>query len=376
MNKNINRNSNKNKNTKKNRTTKNKKSTHQNKQKGGDKLSLRELNTNSSRDVKKASKIKFGILPKIGANTIKGKFCSPSREGNFSCFSRKSLRNIAKKWNEKNKTQKIKLTKNVKKLWNRIDEKLKSHCRDEKCWSDKVQDHKSKENFRPDIPKEWLSKPHEWLSTIDIEKVLKQYQSKYKDFLFIGPVPMDFDSSDGFGSCIVNELCNINLEKLHKKGVRRIGIVFNLDYHDQPGSHWVALFVSMLPEDPNFGVHYFDSYASPPTPEVKNLADRLVAQSKNIKFSSVENYHTLGGQYQINNEDQQKNSSKQFEFTYNKVRHQYKNSECGMYCINFINNALEKKARRTKQLTDDAIHKMRMYYYYPSNQSGGGQIML
>ena len=47
-----------------------------------------------------------------------------------------------------------------------------------------------------------------------------------------------------------------------------------------------------------------------------------------------------------------------------------------MYCINFINNALEKKARRTKQLTDDAIHKMRMYYYYPSNQSGGGQIML
>ena len=29
-----------------------------------------------------------------------------------------------------------------------------------------------------------------------------------------------------------------------------------------------------------------------------------------------------------------------------------------MYCINFINNALEKKARRIKQLTDDAIHKI------------------
>lgn len=39
--------------------------------------------------------------------------------------------------------------------------------------------------------------------------------------------------------------------------------VINLDNHNQPGSHWVALFVNE-----NFKFEYFDSYGRKPPPEI------------------------------------------------------------------------------------------------------------
>ena len=46
--------------------------------------------------------------------------------------------------------------------------------------------------FRPDGP----NGRFEWLSTLDINKVLKQYEDKYSDFEFMGAVPIDFDDID------------------------------------------------------------------------------------------------------------------------------------------------------------------------------------
>ena len=44
---------------------------------------------------------------------------------------------------------------------------------------------------------------------------MNQYNKKYDDFIFIGPVPIDFDEKyDKIGNCIVNELCNINVKNL------------------------------------------------------------------------------------------------------------------------------------------------------------------
>ena len=31
--------------------------------------------------------------------------------------------------------------------------------------------------------------------------------------------------------------------KYKKQGINKIGVIFNLDKHTQPGSHWVALFI-------------------------------------------------------------------------------------------------------------------------------------
>ncbi len=41
---------------------------------------------------------------------------------------------------------------------------------------------------------------------------MKQYESAYKDFNFIGPTPIDFDSHKYDGSCVWGELCDFDLQ--------------------------------------------------------------------------------------------------------------------------------------------------------------------
>ena len=208
---------------------------------------------------------------------------------------------------------------------------MKYKCNDEVCWlkQDFIKDsYLQKEllkNFKPFMPKTWNENPREWLNTIDIRDVMNQYEIKYPDFEFIGPVPMDFDTKVGFGECVVDELCKINLAELMKKGKTKIGVIFNLDKHTQSGSHWVAMNC-----DINRGeICYWDSYGIKPNPEVVVLMNRLKEQASKL--------------------------NKKLEIKINKVRHQYKNSECGMYCIYFITSLLDGKTFETvvKNIVDD-----------------------
>ena len=45
----------------------------------------------------------------------------------------------------------------------------------------------------------------------------KDQYNVYNDFIFIGAVPIDFDTKLSPGMCVINELCNINIQKLYKK---------------------------------------------------------------------------------------------------------------------------------------------------------------
>ena len=250
-----------------------------------------------------------------------------------SCFTIDALRKIATKWNETHPQMKIDFTTITtgKTLWNAINNVMKYKCNDELCWlkqefiKDSYLQKELLKNFKPFMPKTWTENPREWLNTIDIRDVMNQYEIKYPDFEFIGPVPMDFDTKVGFGECVVDELCKINLDELMKKGKTKIGVIFNLDKHTQSGSHWVAMNC-----DINRGeICYWDSYGIKPNPEVVVLMNRLKEQA-----------------YKLN---------KKLEIKINKVRHQYKNSECGMYCIYFITSLLDGKTFETvvKNIVDD-----------------------
>jgi hypothetical protein len=170
-------------------------------------------------------------------------------------------------------------------------------------------------HYSPKAPENWKNNPYTWLSTLEIDNKLEQYEKKYPEFKYFGATPIDFDLKSTSGSCQVNQLCNINLASLleQKTPKKYIGVVFNLDKHNEPGSHWIALFVNI----PKAEINYWDSYAISPPNEVEALMDKLVKQgsklSKPIKFKK-----------QIN-----------------KVRHQYKGSECGVYSCNFIIQQLE-----------------------------------
>jgi hypothetical protein len=156
--------------------------------------------------------------------------------------------------------------------------------------------------FRPAKPDAWDKKATTWLDSFNIEDVMKQYEEE-KDlkFDFIGPVPIDFDAKYGaFGKCIVDELCKLNLKKQQQRGVDHIGIIFNLDPHDKPGSHWVCAFIDI----PESAAYYFDSYGYPPPKEVDVFLKRC-------KDQGIQHVY------------------------YNDIRHQRKGSECGMYCLYF-----------------------------------------
>lgn len=266
--------------------------------------------------------------------------CSPAlkRKPGETCIPPRSLHTIQRVWNNLHPEDPIRIRgrQGTRKagvvgtsLWKMIRSMMGKHykCTTEFCVVEKMpglsKDERSnlKGFFRPEMPEEWKKKPTTWLDSFNIEDVMEQYEEAYPAFEFIGPVPIDFDSPDGeFGRCIVDELCKLNLKRMESAGTRQIGIIFNLDKHDEPGSHWVCAFIDI----PKSAAYYFDSYGYEPPEEVVTLFERL--RNQGIQ-------HTY----------------------YNDVRHQRKGSECGMYCLYTIISLLLGKSfyKVATQIVDD-----------------------
>lgn len=169
------------------------------------------------------------------------------------------------------------------------------------------------DHFRPEAPEEWKRNPTAWLSTDDIDKVLVQYTKKYPDFKYFGAVPSDFSLKSKDGNCAISDLCAINLGQLIKQKYRFIGAVFNFDPHNKSGSHWVGMFVNI----PKGEINYLDSNGYTPIPPIKQLLLTIKGQAAKL--------------------------GQKFKIQYCKKRHQFKNTECGVYAINFISSQIEGK---------------------------------
>ena len=188
-----------------------------------------------------------------------------------------------------------------------------------------------KHTFRPKMPSSWKNNKYEWLSTDDINVVMKQYEKKYPDFRFMGTVPVDCY----IGSSLSCELSNLDVNKVFKK-INKMGVVFNLDYSYQPGSHWVGLFVN----DNKKHIVYFDSVGTPPPPEIENMMKKI--------------------------KNEFKKKGKNFKIIISRKSHQYGNTECGIYSMNFIIQMLKGKTLgqlNQKRIPDKAMNEMRKYLY-------------
>lgn len=323
--------------------------------------------------------------------------CAPKyRNNKITCFSKNDLIKIANSYNKYyNDNINIPYDKKFDKkiFFENILEKIdkKNNCNNQYCLSkqnfisNKLKK-KLDSKFIPTHPDSWLKNKFTWLSTLDINAVLKSYEKYYLDYLYVGAVPIDFDDKLMPGFCVVNELCNINLEKLYlKKGIRKIGIVFNLDPHYKSGSHWVSLYINLN----NGGIYYFDSYGTIPKDEIKNLMEKIRIQGNNLlknKFININNENKKNISFEIINNNTISSSNKininipiyidkkkyniidfknennniytlnkniytlnknikkssqnilyqnLFRKYYNNIRFQYKNSECGVYSVFF-----------------------------------------
>ena len=100
-----------------------------------------------------------------------------------------------------------------------------------------------------------------------------------------------------------------------------------MDKHDEPGSHWVCSYIDI----PKKAAYYFDSYGLEPPPEISRFLQRCKDQGCTT-------------------------------ILYNDIRHQRKDSECGMYCLFTIISLLNGRSFQDISLdivNDDAMNLFR-----------------
>jgi hypothetical protein len=272
--------------------------------------------------------MKYRKTRKTRGGNRKSMNCSPLVEGatanTNTCYTLPILRKIQRAYNKNHPKSKI-LSNDPNEIWISLKTRL-SDCKKEDCWLNQIKDTKMHEHldnyiFAPDRPPEWDRNPNAWLSNIDILKVLKQYDKKHADFRFIGPTPIDFDNrpADYNGKCVWDELCSFHLGDYLKRGIHKIGIIFNLDTHEGNGYHWVSLFISIDQSKGFIGKNiafFFDSAGEPAPQEIKKFVSNVKEQWLNLSPDNV------------------KNPIRDIENAPHV--HQRGNTECGMYSLIFI----------------------------------------
>ena len=179
--------------------------------------------------------------------------CAPSRNGlsEFTCYKSNEILKMKENWNNRHPDVKI-VSDDIKEIWEELKNNMEETCNNEACWlRQKFMENENNNElmqytFAPKAPKSWLKNPNEWLSSLDINKIMKQYEHDFPNFDFIGPSPIDFDTFlSAENKCVWEELCHFSLKKHLSKGKQKIGIIFNTDKHNQGGSHWISLFINI-----------------------------------------------------------------------------------------------------------------------------------
>ena len=268
--------------------------------------------------------------------------CAPGKKyTNGSCFTHDSLKKIVESYNQRN-TKKINTNLSKDQLVDELETKLSDKCSDQICWLRldfvKQLDNEDIETntFRPKGP----SKKYEWLSTTHINDVVEQYQQTHKEFLFLGAVPYDFDDLPILG------ISDLKFDELEKQGKTKLGIVFNLDEHYKEGSHWVALFTNLSENQ----IYFFDSLGRKPMKRIRKFINRITKYLYNKKYNQrlpindvVDKIKNLKSMPENKMKDLIKSNKYLknllgggFDIRYNNIQHQFENSECGVYSINFV----------------------------------------
>lgn len=294
---------------------------------------------------------------------IDGINCSPKSSDDitkYTCYTNNALFELRDLWNARHMDSQIKTNK-PKEIHSILKQNLSNVCDKEKCWinqnsyfgsiSDEV-----KESFAPISPYTWLDNPNQWLSSHDIMNVMYQYEIAYPEFRFIGPTPIDFDKKKLKNknkiksinknkniikeNCVWDELCNFDLQKLMKEGIKKIGIIFNTHPHNKSGEHWISMFINIEKKN----ILYFDSGGSKIPKEIEKLARRIQDQGKTLRPKINFKFNTTTG-----------------------VHHQLEDTECGIYSLFFIINMLEENVNKRYLMNnlfrDKYIQQFREVYF-------------
>lgn len=315
---------------------------------------LKNRNKNKNNSIKGGKRHKRHKKTKKASQSHSSSFvklnCSPENHNkalnSFTCYSDQDLHKLRDLWNARHPDRPIQ-TNDSKEIWKIIKSHYQTTCNKESCWIKQIVKNPKLEkelmdSFAPESPDDWKKNPNEWLSSVDIMQVMKQYEKKYKCFDFMGPSPIDYDTHKLYGECVWEELCHFNLADQIKNGKTKIGIIFNTDPHYKGGSHWISLFINIKKGT----IFFFDS-----------AGDKIPDQIMKFVNNVIEQGHSL---------------NKRIDFTFDQnypVEHQYGNTECGIYSLFFIVHMLEDKITshylKTHILKDDYMQNFRKVYFNP-----------
>lgn len=253
--------------------------------------------------------------------------CSPNNIYNQTCLTFPALIRVGKKlnlnvskYNIKNRSKLIKDIKYAFKKRNDCNHNIDICILKNKSTFDKY----ILDSFKPLRPKG----KNTWLSTIDINDVMKQYEKKYTNFIFMGAVPIDFDY-------IYDEFSNINLKQLCKLK-KKIGFVFNTDPSYESGEHWISMFLDLCDNT----LCFYDSVGTFPPYQISNFIKRLINQANDINIK--------------------------LNLYINSIEHQTGNNECGVYSLYFLISRLEGKTCNdifNNKINDKEMNKYRKKFF-------------
>lgn len=265
-----------------------------------------------------------------------------------SCFTMKELRDIAAALRQNGKIVKGKTKGQLhESILNALS------CDSDRCLAAKTNLptdllEKLNEALVPIAPREWINNPTAWLSNFDIEAKVKELVRNKKRCRFLGVFPMDAEhkQSRDSNACVSQTLCDFHPVQARKKHPK-FAAVFNTDYHGLPGSHWVALMGFLKKKDPRYGLYYYDSTGRRPTGDIDQLITRLSTEMK-------------------------EEDGEEPPYLYNDTSHQNSNTECGMFCISFIDamvNTNRTFPQMCSRMLDDKemIRRRTIYFELPEH---------
>lgn len=283
--------------------------------------------------------------------------CGPVQENYFTCYDNATLHKLRDGWNVRHPDVRIE-TNDPKEIWTAMKDRMKGVCRNEACWMKKITgvDPAVVSNvngtFAPEAPKSWTHDPDEWLTSEDIENVMKQYEDKFPTFEFLGPSPSDYNAPKLAGVCVWEELCNFSLKKYVDSGTNKIGVIFNTDPHTEDGSHWVSVFININMGDAskkeNNYVFFFDSTGDRPQKEIREFVKTVMQQGRALGI--------------------------RFKYHENRKEHQKRNTECGMYALFMIVNLIEGTRTPEEFMRGDRIPDSHMLEFRKEYFNRGGSI--
>jgi hypothetical protein len=285
--------------------------------------------------------------------------CGPVQENYFTCYDNETLHKLRDGWNARHADARIE-TNDPKEVWTALKQRFGGMCRNEACWMKQLMGSDSalgslsalvtEDTFAPEAPKSWIRDPDEWLSSEEIENVMKQYEDKFPAFEFLGPSPSDYSAPKVAGVCVWEELCNFSLKKYVDAGTHKIGVIFNTDPHTEDGSHWVSLFINI---DANANannnyIFFFDSTGDRPQKEIREFIKTVTQQGRALGI--------------------------RFKYYENRKQHQKRDTECGMYALFMIVNLIEGTRTPEEFMRGDRIPDAHMIEFRKEYFNRGGSI--